>query len=1500
LDLKDLVRQIGEKEPLNPYQAVGIVAVLANSGFHFEPTTLLDAENLPAVLMVLDRTGAEAAPLLVGVRCTDHVATLHLKFPREIIQEIQYLTSFKGRRAAIQEHLVPTLYEIPNWMEVVQTLSRYVLERDEESLGEHFDTVNSIVLTFYMSAVRQPFDAEARSQAEYELGRFIESALNIETEETFKKYLPFVRDGMKFLSDVSFVNAINGFERRLQILTSLKAARKRRPTESEALIAPWWRRMYAAALISALDQITPPGPRQIEGLKKAVSEETFQGQEEFKALILEKVINQGQEEISKRKHALRDYLSGEPLFEEDAFSETTVFVRNFGAEWTNILSSFQARIDAVPASIQQIFCEMLAGQILQVRQPEVKKILIDGLCEIVVQLERTRKKASRDLVNNLAELFLSKAYSSDSNDITLAALKALEALGVTFGRAGYFLMAQELIDHLVGRPLMRPREKRFTIEDDDTGEPVVVAEDTAVNETHVQHIKSLTEIIASNPRVMHRLIPYLIVQIEIGRTQLCDEDLIQVEISKLLRANSSITHFLVRTLIKAIPYSFKDIGPLDTLRLTAAGLAKELANRGVKPIGNFLGKLRGDIHWRGSMDNLFFALGIVRYLASGNRDYIDEWMPRESLPYLEMTQWCSAEEAAGIRDICARIFADYGIDPLARDSVNQFLAVDIGRYKGDDRWPPFARRVVLDMMDLVKGLHTKYFIGRESVSDQDEKEDLDRLEQVLGRRIRTKHTLLTPDLKDPLPKVVTLTEGAEGWAAELDRLKRQAPDTPIILRAKKAGHAYAQRAAYLEERFEAFNEDLSLEALQETLATSISNTYFNTITLENLPRALLFLDYLVTGISVNGHSSYYLRQASYDLRQAGKLGLTFDKVRDLLKVIKKELDDIHAQYRMWFEAPFDDVLAHCSMENLPRKLRDLTTLKEIPDTDFFKNYLKTLYVSDLQARDGNLRVLETFIEKVELFLSQRLAESGRMVVSGTASSRPLIPFHFPGDEEVSPCKIGQKASLLHFAENTPPFFVITTDQAVTSYEEMGSDDEFRRGLAQAMERLGQMWGRFLGDADNPALFSVRSGARISMPGMMTTITNVGINDQIAEVLSQKVGEWFAYDCYRRFLQEFGESVFGIEREEFQQIIDEKKERFKVLRKALMSAEQMKSLAFDYKRRLAELATAAVEMLDRGNFLDILLHCAVAVLHSYEGNAAIKYREAAGIDGNWRTPAIIQAMVYGNMELTSSGTGVVSYNPFTLDLRGEFAQGDQGTDVVDGKVVTMPVYDPWKTRECLASQLPNAWRELSSILFRTAEKIHIDTRLEYTIEKGRVFILQIRKDRERKERIPSLKEFGYNVVAQGTGVSGKIFRGIMVTDRNQIAPFRHINKAQSIIDAMNEALPELHKLDGFIFIVNDPIPEEIMDEIFSLPVNTALVSRLGGKGAHAADISKSLGKVYVGQVRQIDKFSGKPEVVSFNGLKVIVGTKMVIHGQTGEVALYKTSPREQAGSSCGDK
>ncbi len=1486
--VKDLIRQVGEREPLNPYQAAGMAAVINRCGPRYDDDTRLVVEDMDRVLMVLDRAGGEASPYLIDLQHVDSRLILFPRFSAASLDDLVHLTPFQGRQDAIREHLIPVLRDIPNWLDLVRILSRYSLDRDDACLSSKLDRVMDIMFSYFYAATLQPFDGQARSEGEYGISRLMESILKSAGEDAMGRYLPFLRQGVEFLAGTPFVSPINSFERRTLEVSGIRAALKKSSEPIRDLLQDGVDLMAAQALITALGEISPCPDDLVERLDNAVTEQNFPSQERFRKAVIERIRQHGREEIGRRLDTLRAVVEGREKVSENVFSEAVAFVKSLGDEWRAIIEVFRETIDVLPAGVQAAFAEILTDRILEIDKPEVKELLIEGLCGIVIHLEKTGKRASKDLVNTFASLFLERAFSSKDSDEVISSLNALESLGRTLGHARYFLMAQELLDHLLRRPLIRPEERKYTIEDDDTGEPLVLAEDAASFKAHAQHIKSLLAIVASDPRIMHGLMPYLVVQIEIGGCRLCDEDLIQYSISRLLRSNCSVTHFLVRTLIKAIPYSFKDIGPLDTLRLTAAGLAKELANRGVKPIGNFLGKLRGDIHWRGSIENFYFCQGIVRYFATGNRDEIAEWMPPESMPYLGMEGWCSASEAEGIENLCRRIFADLKIDPSEKESMMALVFLDTSPYRNDPTWPEFSRRMVLEVIELVKGLYTKYFIIRQSALGSTVEDDLASLSSIIEERQTLKETFLIPDIREPLPPPVTLTEGTEDYIREMERIDREQPGTPIVLRARKAGHAYAQKATYREKRFENFNKDLALEAQQETLATSINNTHFDNITLDNLHHALTFCDSLIRGVSVNGHSSYYLEQAGRDLRRSGVLGLTFDKVRDLIKLIKKELDDVHTAYRAWFEEPFDNFLLTMPMDKLPRKLKDLTTLKQVPETDFFKNYLKTLYVSDLQARDGNLRVLETFLDKVELFLNQRLAESGRRVMGRDEGGYCAVPFYFPTTDEVSPCRIGLKASLLRFAENTPPYFVITTDQPLKELPELVIDEGFREGLADSVEKLGKIWGRSLGDASNPALFSVRSGARMSMPGMMITITNVGINDEIAESLAQKVGSWFAYDCYRRFLQEFSQAVFDVERDEFQEIMDRRKVQSQVTRKADFTAEQMKALAFDYKRRVAELAPQVVALLDQGRFLDILIHCAGVVLHSFEGEAAKKYREAAKIDGNWRTPVIVQAMIYGNMELKSSGTGVISYNPFTLDLRGDFAQGDQGTDVVDGKVSTIPVHDPWKTKESLASRMPEAWKQLSSILYRTAERLHLDTRLEYTIEKGKVFILQIRKDRERRERVPSLAGSGYRVIAQGTGVSGKIFRGIMVTDRNQIAPFRHINKAQSIIDAMNELLPESEKLDGFIFVVNDPIPEEIMEEVFSLPVNTALMSRLGGRGAHAADISKSLGKVYVGQVRQIVKFSGKPESVRFDDMDIVVGSKLIMHGQTGEVAFYGKS------------
>ena len=148
METRELIAQIGRREPLNPYQVAGMAAVLDRCGTRFGEGTTLEVDRLENVLMVLDRTGAEAAPYLVDVKQTDSKVVLFPKFPAESLEELIYLTSFQGRREAIRENLIPVLYEIPNWLDLVRTLTRYSLERDNEALEGHLSKILEILLEF--------------------------------------------------------------------------------------------------------------------------------------------------------------------------------------------------------------------------------------------------------------------------------------------------------------------------------------------------------------------------------------------------------------------------------------------------------------------------------------------------------------------------------------------------------------------------------------------------------------------------------------------------------------------------------------------------------------------------------------------------------------------------------------------------------------------------------------------------------------------------------------------------------------------------------------------------------------------------------------------------------------------------------------------------------------------------------------------------------------------------------------------------------------------------------------------------------------------------------------------------------------------------------------------------------------------------------------------------------------------------------------------------------
>jgi len=300
----------------------------------------------------------------------------------------------------------------------------------------------------------------------------------------------------------------------------------------------------------------------------------------------------------------------------------------------------------------------------------------------------------------------------------------------------------------------------------------------------------------------------------------------------------------------------------------------------------------------------------------------------------------------------------------------------------------------------------------------------------------------------------------------------------------------------------------------------------------------------------------------------------------------------------------------------------------------------------------------------------------------------------------------------------PPGFTITTEACTHYYK---NNQSWPEGLAEEVEEnlklLEEKAGKKLGDPDNPLLVSVRSGAPASMPGMMDTILNLGLNDQVVEGLAKLTNNRrFAYDCYRRFIQMFGNVVMGIGHDEFEAILDEVKREVGAKLDTDLDANALRKVIDRYKE-LYKKATGEDFPQDPKEQLRRAIN---AVFESWNNKRAITYRKINNIPEDWGTAVNVQMMVFGNMGF-DSGTGVgFTRNPSTgeKEYYGEYLLNAQGEDVVAGIRTPKPIVE-------IQKDLPQVSEELKKV-YETLEKHYKDMQdFEFTIEKGKLYLLQTR-------------------------------------------------------------------------------------------------------------------------------------------------------------------------------
>lgn len=480
----------------------------------------------------------------------------------------------------------------------------------------------------------------------------------------------------------------------------------------------------------------------------------------------------------------------------------------------------------------------------------------------------------------------------------------------------------------------------------------------------------------------------------------------------------------------------------------------------------------------------------------------------------------------------------------------------------------------------------------------------------------------------------------------------------------------------------------------------------------------------------------------------------------------------------------------------------------------------------------------------------------------------------------------------------PPGFTVTTEVCTAFYANNRSyPDGFEVQLAAALDQVGAITGRVFGDPERPLLLSVRSGARVSMPGMMDTVLNLGLNDATAQALVKETGDArFVYDSYRRFIQMYSAVVLDVAHHLFEDALDDHKLGLGITQDTDMKAEDWRDIVATYKQIVRdELGEAFPEDAKQQLWGGI-----GAVFGSWQSARAQTYRRIHNIADDWGTAVNVQAMVFGNMG-NDSATGVAfTRNPATGEksFYGEFLVNAQGEDVVAG--IRTPQHLTRAAREqagesdlSLEERMPEAFAELTEA-YRRLEAHYRDMQdIEFTIERGKLWMLQTRSG---KRTTQAALKIAVDMVAEGLIDQAEAVGRIDPASLDQLlhpsldpdAPREVLTRGLPAspgagtgeVALTPEKAEEMAAAGKSVILVRT---ETSPEDIHGMHVSAGILTSRGGMTSHAAVVARGMGKPCVsgaGAIR-VNAAEGGFEVA---GCKIAEGDVITIDGSTGEVIL----------------
>jgi len=505
---------------------------------------------------------------------------------------------------------------------------------------------------------------------------------------------------------------------------------------------------------------------------------------------------------------------------------------------------------------------------------------------------------------------------------------------------------------------------------------------------------------------------------------------------------------------------------------------------------------------------------------------------------------------------------------------------------------------------------------------------------------------------------------------------------------------------------------------------------------------------------------------------------------------------------------------------------------------------------------------------------------------------------------------GKGANLAEMANlglPVPPGFSITTELCTYFYANRKTyPKELKTQVESALAHIGKITGKSFGDARNPLLVSVRSGARASMPGMMDTVLNLGLNDTTVEALAAKSGHRrFAYDSYRRFITMYSDVVLGIGHHVFEEILDEHKDKNGHMLDTDLEADDWAELVARYKERVAAELGKPFPQDPHAQLWGAI----GAVFGSWMNQRAITYRRLHNIPESWGTAVNVQAMVFGNLGETSATGVAFTRNPSTGEksLYGEFLINAQGEDVVAG--IRTPQEITEKSRLATGSEkpsmeraMPKAYAELTRI-YGLLEKHYRDMQdLEFTVEQGKLWMLQTRAGKRtakaalriavdlaneslitREEAVTRVDPASLDQLLHPT-IDPKAERQVIATG----LPASPGAASGEVVFSSDEA--ELLKTQGrkVILVRIETSPEDI----HGMHASEGILTTRGGMTSHAAVVARGMGKPCVSGAGAI-RVDYAASTLQAGGVTVKKGDIITIDGSTGQVLTGRVAMQEPA-------